>query len=198
MQQDLEARVERLEALHEIRQLAYRYALAVDSRDLDALVGLFVEDVRAGQSAVGRSALRGSFDRMLRGVGVTILNVGNHVIDLADRDHASGVVYCRGEIEVDGSWVVQAIQYRDTYERRQGRWFFVGRRHLLWYGADMLQRPIGLPPANGPRATRARGSCRTPGPPGPSSGPRGAPERAVCRAGRTECSAPEPAPQCVV
>jgi ketosteroid isomerase-like protein len=157
MQQDLEARVERLEALHEIRQLAYRYALAVDSRDLDALVGLFVEDVRAGQSAVGRSALRGSFDRMLRGVGVTILNVGNHVIDLADRDHASGVVYCRGEIEVDGSWVVQAIQYRDTYERRQARWFFVGRRHLLWYGADMLQRPIGLPPANWPESHTGKG-----------------------------------------
>ena len=34
--------VERAVARDEIRQLAARYALAVDSRDLDSLVGLFV------------------------------------------------------------------------------------------------------------------------------------------------------------
>ena len=38
--------VERLLAYEEIRQLAARYALAVDRRDADTLVGLFVADVR--------------------------------------------------------------------------------------------------------------------------------------------------------
>src|SRR5262249_40565635 len=39
--------LERLLAYEEIRQLAARYALAVDARDLDALVELFVDDVKA-------------------------------------------------------------------------------------------------------------------------------------------------------
>ncbi len=153
---DRVAALERLIAIEEIRQLAYRYSLAVDSRDLGSLVELFVDDVRVGDQ-VGRDALRESFDTMLRSVGTTILNVGNHVIDLDDPDHAHGIVYCRGEIEVADRWVIQAIQYRDQYERRGGRWYFVRRRHLLWYGVDVLERPLGLPPANWPENHTGKG-----------------------------------------
>ncbi|MCZ6823841.1 MAG: nuclear transport factor 2 family protein, partial [Deltaproteobacteria bacterium] len=88
---------ERLLAYEQIRQLAYRYALAVDSRDLDALVELFVDDVQVGGDRFGRDALREDFARQLREVGIMILFVGNHVIDLDDDDHAHGVVYCKGE-----------------------------------------------------------------------------------------------------
>jgi hypothetical protein len=42
----LQERIDRLEALDQIRQLASRYALAVDNRDMDDLAALFVEDVR--------------------------------------------------------------------------------------------------------------------------------------------------------
>jgi ketosteroid isomerase-like protein len=59
-----------------IRQLAAHYAVAVDSRDLDALVELFVDDVRVGRDEYGREALRASFDTSLRGIGISILNVG--------------------------------------------------------------------------------------------------------------------------
>ena len=72
----------------------------------------------------------------MRDVGITILNVGTHLIDVDDDDHARGVVYCRGEIQVGDRWVVQAIQYRDDYERRGGHWYFVRRKHLLWYGRE--------------------------------------------------------------
>jgi hypothetical protein len=153
----LDAQVRRLVAIEEIRQLAYRYALATDSRDLDTLVGLFVDDVRVGRDHSGREALREFFDRSLRAVGVTILQVSNHVIDFDDDDHARGVVYCRGEVQVGAEWIVQTIQYRDTYERRDGAWYFVRRRHLLWYGADVLTRPLGLPPANWPEHHAGRG-----------------------------------------
>lgn len=83
-------RLDRLESIEAIRQLVARYALATDSRDLDALVSLFVDDVRVGADARGRDALRAFFDRSLREVGVTILFVGNHVIDFDDPDHARG------------------------------------------------------------------------------------------------------------
>ena len=57
--------VERLLAYEEIRQLAARYALAVDSRDLDALMELFVEDVKVTPGRRGRAALREMFEPML-------------------------------------------------------------------------------------------------------------------------------------
>ena len=146
-----------LVAHEEIRQLASRYAVALDARDLDALVGLFVDDVRVGRDQVGHEALRASFTEQLRDLGVTILLVGNHVIDVLDDDHATGIVSCRAEIEMGEEWVVQAIQYHDTYERRDGRWRFGRRRHLLFYGADMLKRPIGLPPAHWPASAIGKG-----------------------------------------
>jgi ketosteroid isomerase-like protein len=142
--------VSRLLAYEEIRQLAARYAFAVDTRDLEALVGLFVDDVRVGRDASGRDALRASFDESLRGIGISILNVGTHVIDLVDDDHATGHVYCKGEIQDGDRWIHQAILYRDLYERRAGHWYFVRRRHELWYGAEVGANPLTLAPANWP------------------------------------------------
>jgi len=145
---------ERLLATVEIQQLAHRYAVYVDARDLDALVALFVPDVRVGREASGHAALRADFDAKLRATGVSFLQVGNHVVDFADEDHASGVVYCRGEIQEGGPegsrWIIQLIQYHDSYERRAGRWLFVRRKHLLVYGAELGQSPLGLPPADWP------------------------------------------------
>jgi ketosteroid isomerase-like protein len=145
-----DAHVDRLLAYEEIRQLVARYAVAVDSRDLEALVALFVDDVQVGPERRGRAALRAFFDRSLRDIGITILNVGTHLIDVDGDDHARGVAYCRGEIQVGDTWIVQAIQYRDAYERRDGHWYFVRRQPLLWYGREVGTSPIGLPPASWP------------------------------------------------
>lgn len=154
-----------LVACEEIRQLASRYAVLIDARDIDSLVELFVPDVRAGRAAdgtplVGRDHLHASFTSQLRALGRSILSTSNHVIDVADADHATGIVSCRGEIEpldAPGTWVVQQIQYHDVYERRDGNWLFVSRRHLLWYGADLLERPIGQPDANWPANHTGKG-----------------------------------------
>ena len=150
--------LERLVARDEIRQLAYRYALATDSRDLDTLVALFVDDVQVGRDQSGHAALREAFDRSLREVGITILFVANHLIDFDDDDRGLGVVYCRGEIQDGDRWLTQAIQYRDRYERRDGRWLFVRRQHLLWYGAALGENPLSLPAANWPEHPTGRGT----------------------------------------
>jgi hypothetical protein len=39
-----------------------------------------------------------------------------------------------------------------------GHWSFVRREHLLWYGADVLQRPLGLPPAKWPENHTGKGT----------------------------------------
>ena len=125
-----------LVAHEQIRQLASRYAVALDARDLDTLVALFVDDVQVGRGASGHAALRENFRSQLRDLGVTILHVANHVIDVVDADHATGIVSCRAEIERDSARIVQSIQYHDTYERRAGTWLFAHRKHLLFYDGD--------------------------------------------------------------
>ncbi len=57
MSADLEARIDRLESLDEIRQLAAKYSLSLDMRDLDAHVNLFAPDIRVSREKVGRSSL---------------------------------------------------------------------------------------------------------------------------------------------
>jgi ketosteroid isomerase-like protein len=148
----------RLLARDEIRDLAHRYAVATDARDLDALVALFADDVRVGREAVGHEALRRDFERQLRAIGVSILFVGNHVIDFDDDDHARGIVYCLAEIQDGERWIRQAIRYDDTYARQRGRWVFVRRRHRLWYGMEEACSPLLQPPAEWPRSHTGRGT----------------------------------------
>jgi hypothetical protein len=130
----------------EIRQLAYRYAWGLDSRDVEAVARLYVPDVDSGQG-VGTDAMVERFHRSMSAVGVTILFVGNHLIEFDDDDHARGLVYCRGYIEPrdgphPGRYVEQAILYRDRYRRHDGEWRFVSRSHELWYGIETAERPL--------------------------------------------------------
>src|SRR5262245_4027258 len=90
----LEERIGRVEALEGIRQLAHRYALALDTRNMDDLVELFVEDVRVGKDAVGREALKRWFTATMSRYQTSVHFVGNHVIDFDSADRARGVVYC--------------------------------------------------------------------------------------------------------
>ena len=153
---------ERALAIVEIQQLAHRYAVYLDARDLDALVELYVPDVRVSREASGRDALRADFERSLRAVGATFLQVGNHVVDFENDAHASGIVYTRGEIQDGGPdsnrWIIHAIQYHDRYERREGRWLFARRKHLLVYGAELGVNPLTLPPAEWPKRQTGRGT----------------------------------------
>lgn len=129
----------------EIQQLAYRYSLAVDSRDMDLLASLFVPDVVIGSAGHGREALKQWYADALRTVGTTIHLVGNHIIDFdeEDRDRATGVVYCREEVDQadHGEWRIGMLQYWDTYRRVDGRWLFDRRKVRRWYSTDALTRP---------------------------------------------------------
>jgi hypothetical protein len=138
-----EERLDRLDSLAEIEQLARRYARALDARDLGALVDLFVPDVRVGRDRRGRAALREWFTETLRPLRTSIHFVGNHVVDFDDAEHARGVVYCRDEVEVPdrGTWEVGNLQYWDSYVRVDGTWCFERRRVHRWYQCDALERP---------------------------------------------------------
>jgi hypothetical protein len=142
---DVDARLRALEACEQIRQLAARYALALDSRNIDELARLFVADVRTGDGRVGRRALADWFDTALRPFTTTFHLIGNHIIDLVDDDHATGIVYCRPEHEVGDLWIVMPLQYWDSYERRDGTWYFRSRGVHAFYAADVTENPAALP-----------------------------------------------------
>jgi hypothetical protein len=155
---DLAARIERLESLDEIRQLVARYCLALDMRDLDALCGLFPEDVRVGRDRTGRVELRRWFDDTLRKQFAGTAHVtGNHIIEFDDPDHARGAVYSRNEHETGPEWVIMTMLYWDRYERIAGRWYFRRRLPLYWYATDLNKPPLGPDKMRWPDQARYEG-----------------------------------------
>jgi len=143
-QADLSARLERMESTDEIRQLVAKYALSLDMRDMNAMVGLFPNDIRVSRELTGRKALRKWFDATLRERFTGTSHVtGNHIIEFDDADHAHGIIYSRNEHEMDGEWVIMTMIYVDAYERIDGRWYFRRRLPLYWYATDLNKPPIG-------------------------------------------------------
>ena len=141
MDHDILERLDRVESQLAIQQLPIRYALAVDGRDLETWVSLFVDDVDCGRFGKGREALRRSIEPALRTFYRSVHSLCGHRVEFIDADHARGQVYCRAEHEDAGKWIVMAICYFDDYERRDGEWFFTRRRERHWYAVDVLDRP---------------------------------------------------------
>jgi uncharacterized protein (TIGR02246 family) len=140
----LEARIDRLESLDAIRQLAAKYSLALDMRDMDAMVNLFEENVRVGKDASGRLALRAYMDGTLRSPFTgTSHHIGGHIIEFDDPDHAHGICYSKNEHETGDEWVIMQMMYADNYVRVDGRWYFARRLPLYWYATDLNKPPIG-------------------------------------------------------
>src|SRR2546423_11427530 len=77
-----EQRLARVEARLDIGQLPIRYALAVDQRDLDAWVALFVSDVDMGRRGRGRQALRDYIEPQLRWFYRSVHLLAGHRIEL--------------------------------------------------------------------------------------------------------------------
>jgi ketosteroid isomerase-like protein len=138
-------RIDRLESIEAIRQLAADYAIRIDAKDLEGVAELYVDDVAVGPET-GREAKVRALVRNHGGpgrFGVTIHLVMGHsiAVDADDADHATGVVSCRAEHEIGDRWVIATIQYWDDYVRRGGRWRFRTRDIKAFYVVDVLERP---------------------------------------------------------
>jgi hypothetical protein len=132
-------------------ELAHRYAVALDRKAYDDLVGLFVPAIQ--------EKVRASLVPAVERLGVTVLSVTTQIVDLVDDDHATGVIYCTGEIDdPDEGWIRQQIVYQDRYERVDGAWYFRARDHQLVYGTKLADNPLGQPPADWPARQVGRGT----------------------------------------
>lgn len=139
----VEERLDRIEARSAIRQLAYKYAIAVDMRDMDAVVNLYVEDVRVTREKRGRQALKEVFDRVLRTFTTSVHFVGNHIIEFDDADNAHGIVYTRAEHEIEGGWYPMVLYYLDIYKRIDGIWYIKRRATAELFVTNLLDPPVG-------------------------------------------------------
>jgi len=127
-----------------IQQLAARYALAGDSRDVDLMVSLFVDDVRVGKGLTGKAAFHEFWSKRWATFGRSMHYISNHVVDLGtdgDPDKATGGVYCceLQESSADGSWSVYCFRYFDQYKRTSQGWRFVRREPIVWFRSDGLK-----------------------------------------------------------
>ena len=160
--------IEQVVARDQIRQLAYRYADAVDRRDLDLMVSLYRPDARFGPHGEGPDACRAFFTDSLAEIGVAVLLVANHLIEFDDADNATGTVWAHGFIDDDApargpgsgeGFIQQLIKYDDRYVRIDGEWKFTRRRHALWLGWRHDETdPLGQAPADWPARQVGLGS----------------------------------------
>jgi hypothetical protein len=139
----IEERLDRIESIQEIQDMAIRYAIAADSRDIDTWISLFVPDVNCGRFGTGREALRQSIEPLLQSFYRSIHLVCGHTIAFDGPDRATGRAYCRAEHEIGDKWIVVPVLYLDEYARVDGHWYFARRKELHWYATDIVERPIG-------------------------------------------------------
>jgi SnoaL-like domain len=146
------AAADRLWAVHQIQQLAYGYAHAFAVRDRELMVSLWDETespVRLPSLDIHR--IRRDIDRWWNTLVTVLLYVTNHLIEFDDDQRARGNVHCLGQIDLGHQYVDQTILYRDRYVRRDDRWLFETREHLLWFGQERERHPLRQPPARWPR-----------------------------------------------
>lgn len=129
-----------LETREELRELAFRYAQAVDGCDADGLLTLFTPNGSVGGMDATVPAFQGPDDLRLMIAQVkasfvkTMHNVFNQTFEIEpDTAIATGETYCVASHVMDdmnGGWNLldMAIRYHNDYTRTAGGWKFARRR----------------------------------------------------------------------
>lgn len=130
-------RLDVLESLEAIRDLARRYGHFVWQGDVPSAIELFTDDgeMNTGERPpiVGKENLLRVYGEML-GQGMLHPFVHNHVIDLAeDGESATGTCYLDLRALLGGKSVMGSGFYHDRYQRVDGVWKFRSRQLNMEY-----------------------------------------------------------------
>ena len=136
----LEARVARLEARHEIRELVARYCFTVDARDIEGIAACFTRDgamrsLDGVMDARGRDAVVNQFHGRFEVLGPSNHFTHDHLIefDADDPDRATGIVNSHAEVVRNGRALLASLRYHDEYRREDGSWRFHLRLLSFFY-----------------------------------------------------------------
>lgn len=137
-------------ASQELHDLAFRYALAVDTLDAELIASIFTRDgavLGYGENPiefVGRDGLA----RMIAQVGAsfqkTMHNVFNQTFDRTADGSVTGQTTCIASHILPGDdWILldMAIRYHNRYAQEDGAWKFAERRlEVLWVETRPVQK----------------------------------------------------------
>lgn len=152
-----DARLDRLEAESQIRQLVARYSFDIDDRNLDGVAELFAEDavVMSGDRVMmarGRDAIIDQYRDRFRVLGAGMHVMHDHEIRFDGGDEARGKVSGHAELWRDGQMMVVGLRYNDLYRRTGDGWKFAEREILYLYYVPVDQYPGILGQADRNRA----------------------------------------------
>lgn len=152
----LEGRLQQLEDRQSLSDLVTRYEIALDDRDIDALMNLFTADARfhlapgagaelaSGPDIRGRDNLRTFYSDRIRNYSLTLHYHHSQMIEFESESVATGVVMSHAEIASDGDAVIGALRYYDAYRREGDGWKFAERVTRFWYDMRMSDLPERL------------------------------------------------------
>lgn len=156
---DLEARIARLEAESQIRQIIARYCFTIDDRLRPEIADLFAEDavVRSEDNvmnATGVPAIMEQYEGRFRALGPGAHYMHDVQIDFIGdgTKEATGRVSGHAELERNGKMMVCAIRYRDRYVNTPTGWKFQERVISFLYYVGVEEYPNILLTADRNRA----------------------------------------------
>lgn len=147
---ELEAQVQMLNDINEIKLLQERFANLADAKDADTQMELFAEDAElvlnfGGQTMTlhGRDEIYPVFSSTVNGMDVLYHMNGQGTIEV-DGDKASGIAYCRVVLidTEDGitTHTDEGVRYTDEYVREDGKWV-IAKRTSDFLFMDSAQTP---------------------------------------------------------
>ena len=128
-----------------ILNLCSRYCLAVDDRDLDALVGLFTRDGvfdAVHGPITGREAIRGYYVMRLSAYGPTLHYAHGLTIHEIDAHEVTCSVSAHAELAIGGAFQVVALRYSDRFAEEDGQLRFRSRSTRVLYSSPVDQLPV--------------------------------------------------------
>jgi hypothetical protein len=122
------------DVLPAIQDLVWRYAFALDSKNVALVAGLFSARSRFGRWGDGPDGAAAYYENVWQRFGASIHSITNILLTPVDRAHLRGIVYCRSERDFPSTgWELQQMVYFDDYVLEGDAWRFFTRTPRFWY-----------------------------------------------------------------
>lgn len=137
--ENLAARLRRIEDREEIRTLVARYCRHVDDHNFPALAALWAPEARyswkdSPDVTIGGEDVASLLKSRIEPTGPSFHITHDHVIEFGDdEDRASGLVSAHAETSGPSGQNIGAIRYHDEYVRHDGHWKFAERQLAFLY-----------------------------------------------------------------
>jgi len=142
MENDIHARLERLETERELTRLVYNYCHGLDRHDRDLYMSIWHDDAVFNTNSMGDFVGKEEIERGLVEVFWSALPATHHwTVNLVmeiDGDRATGLSNLTHQgVDAAGTAIIVAATYHDEFERRDGPWLIAKRDIELHHFAPL-------------------------------------------------------------